>query len=32
MSVDADHSLQLRYRLTRDGYREHLQVLSPLAG
>lgn len=32
MRVDADHSLQLRYRLTRDGYREHLQVLTPLAG
>lgn len=24
-----DHSLHVRYRLTRDGYREHVQVLAP---
>lgn len=27
VSDAVDHTLQLRYRLTRDGYREHLQVL-----
>lgn len=26
------HTLQLRYRLTRDGFREHLQVLKHQAG
>lgn len=30
VSVDAGHTLQLRYRLTRDGYREHLERLKPL--
>jgi len=28
-TVEAGHTVQLRYRLTRDGYREHVQPLSP---
>lgn len=28
-TVQAGHTVQLRYRLTRDGYREHVQTLSP---
>lgn len=27
--VQPGHTLQLRYRLTRDGYREHVQALAP---
>lgn len=28
-AVEAGHTVQLRYRLTRDGYREHVQTLTP---
>lgn len=28
-TVQAGHAVQLRYRLTREGYREHVQTLSP---
>ncbi len=28
-ALQPGHTLQLRYRLTRDGYREHLQTLAP---
>lgn len=28
-AIEAGHTVQLRYRLTRDGYREHVQTLSP---
>ncbi|WP_329842957.1 pilus assembly protein [Stenotrophomonas hibiscicola] len=28
-AVEDGHTVQLRYRLTRDGYREHVQTLSP---
>jgi len=30
--VQPGHTLQMRYRLTRDGYREHVQTLAPSAG
>jgi len=28
-ALQPGHTLQLRYRLTRDGYREHMQTLAP---
>ena len=28
-AITPGHTLQLRYRLTRDGYREHVQTLAP---
>ena len=28
-AVEPGHTVQLRYRLTRDGYREHVQTLTP---
>ncbi len=32
VSVETGHTLQLRYRLSGDGYREHLKVLTAPAG